>query len=55
MALRLCERCGSEIPTERLEAVPNAVRCTPCESRRERRQLAAIPSVEIGWGVGAIR
>lgn len=25
-----CERCGAEIPAERLEAVPDATRCVGC-------------------------
>ncbi len=28
-----CERCGAPIQTERLQAVPYAVRCRECESR----------------------
>lgn len=31
-----CETCGDEIPGERLRAVPNAVRCVPCQGMLER-------------------
>jgi hypothetical protein len=30
MAERLCERCGNEIPAERLEAVPETRLCVKC-------------------------
>ena len=30
----ICVDCGIEIPEKRLEAVPTALRCTPCESKR---------------------
>jgi len=26
-----CEDCGNEIPGARREAVPNAIRCAPCQ------------------------
>jgi DnaK suppressor protein len=32
-----CEACGAEIPKERLEAVPDARLCIPCQRQRERR------------------
>jgi len=31
-----CSECGEPIAPERLEAVPHAARCAPCESREER-------------------
>jgi DnaK suppressor protein len=32
----LCTRCGAPIATERLRAMPFAVRCQQCEASRER-------------------
>jgi DnaK suppressor protein len=32
----LCELCGRSIPTARLRAVPEALRCVPCAEREER-------------------
>ncbi|MBY8875662.1 TraR/DksA family transcriptional regulator [Micromonospora sp. PLK6-60] len=29
-----CERCASRIPAERLEILPHATLCVPCQSRR---------------------
>lgn len=29
-----CEQCGGEIPAERLEILPHARFCVPCQSRR---------------------
>lgn len=31
-----CEACGSEIPEERLEAMPDTTLCVPCQRQRER-------------------
>ena len=31
-----CQDCGTEIPAERLDAVPYALRCVPCEEKREQ-------------------
>jgi len=33
----LCMRCGSKIPTERLEAKPYALMCIDCKSLEERK------------------
>jgi DnaK suppressor protein len=33
----LCERCGNEIPTARLEAFPSVTLCMTCKQREERR------------------
>jgi len=33
---RLCRGCGKPIPRERLEAVPNALRCAACQQDEER-------------------
>lgn len=33
----LCERCGNEIPTARLEAFPSVTLCMSCKQREERR------------------
>jgi DnaK suppressor protein len=35
---RLCVDCGSAVPYVRLAALPQAARCTRCESERERAQ-----------------
>jgi RNA polymerase-binding transcription factor DksA len=35
-----CERCGKEIPEERLKAVPYASRCVACEGIAEKEQGA---------------
>src|SRR5687768_5508163 len=32
-----CESCGSEIPEERLAAMPDTTLCVPCQRQRERR------------------
>jgi len=32
----ICERCGKEIPRERLEAFPQATLCVPCKLEVER-------------------
>ncbi len=34
---RCCLTCEGPIPQKRLEANPDAVRCTPCQARKERR------------------
>ncbi|MEW6582825.1 MAG: TraR/DksA C4-type zinc finger protein [Actinomycetota bacterium] len=33
----LCVDCGAPIPERRLEALPDALRCVPCQSRADRR------------------
>ena len=33
-----CERCGKEIPEERLKAVPYASRCVACQEQQEQGQ-----------------
>jgi RNA polymerase-binding transcription factor DksA len=33
----LCVDCGDGIPERRLEALPDALRCVPCQSRADRR------------------
>ncbi|WP_374536096.1 TraR/DksA family transcriptional regulator [Micromonospora aurantiaca (nom. illeg.)] len=30
----VCERCGQDIPTARLEILPSARFCVPCQQRR---------------------
>lgn len=32
-----CMRCGARLPAERLEALPYALFCVPCQSSEERR------------------
>ncbi len=34
-----CERCGQEIPFERLEALPYATLCVTCQAEVEREQV----------------
>lgn len=31
----ICEGCGMDIPAKRLEAMPNAAYCLPCQEERE--------------------
>ncbi len=31
----ICEGCGGEIPRRRLEAMPEALYCTPCQEKKE--------------------
>jgi RNA polymerase-binding transcription factor DksA len=38
-----CADCGVDIPRERLEAYPVAIRCTPCQARAERRAATSRP------------
>lgn len=33
----VCTDCGAEIPFDRLKVEPQALRCVPCESKREKR------------------
>ena len=33
----VCVDCGDAIPERRLEALPDALRCVPCQSRADRR------------------
>ncbi len=32
----ICEDCGKEIPPERLEAIPYALKCRECQEREEK-------------------
>jgi RNA polymerase-binding protein DksA len=34
-----CIDCGKKIPSQRLEAIPYALRCVPCEEEHERSVL----------------
>lgn len=34
---RICLDCGDEIPHERIEANPLAVRCVDCQAKKERK------------------
>ncbi len=40
----LCEDCGTEIPPERIAAIPWTCCCAPCQERRERRAQQYAPS-----------
>ena len=35
---RICEDCGEEIEEARLKAMPFAVRCIDCQTKKERRE-----------------
>lgn len=37
---RYCLDCADKISTDRRQAVPTAVRCTPCASRKEAERMA---------------
>lgn len=37
----LCRECGCSIPRRRLEAMPTATLCVPCQEQREAAQSAA--------------
>jgi DnaK suppressor protein len=39
-----CADCKGWIPRERLEAMPSALRCVPCQEASEGRRQASIPS-----------
>ncbi len=41
-----CVDCGGPIPAARLEAIPWAARCRPCEERQDERQHPAGPNEE---------
>jgi len=34
----ICQECGCQIPERRLEVMPTATLCVPCQERRERPQ-----------------
>lgn len=34
----ICQDCGGPIPDGRLKALPDAVRCVPCQSKAARRR-----------------
>jgi DnaK suppressor protein len=44
----LCVACDQPIPSQRLRALPFAVRCQPCAGQRERAQAA--PLTPSRWG-----
>lgn len=35
----ICSACGEKINPDRLKAIPNASRCTPCETRNGKRTV----------------
>jgi len=41
----VCVDCGCEIPFERLQANPMAVRCFDCQTRTERREHSQHPTI----------
>ena len=41
----LCARCGEEIPLKRLEAIPWASHCVPCQERVESRGAGEIEAL----------
>lgn len=40
---RLCEGCQRPIPAERLEALPKAMLCAPCQARQEKGESGDEP------------
>jgi DnaK suppressor protein len=44
-----CAECKQEIPSERLHALPFAIRCRPCEEARETRPNRVGASVQSGY------
>ncbi len=43
-----CEECGEDIPIKRLEAVPSALYCVPCQNEIDRRNKDESPRKERG-------
>ncbi|MCL4185376.1 MAG: TraR/DksA C4-type zinc finger protein [Burkholderiaceae bacterium] len=41
----VCVDCGCEIPFERLQANPMALRCIDCQMRAERREHSPHPTL----------
>ena len=46
----ICERCGKEIPAERLEVKPEATLCITCQAEVERLLRRGIPVQRRNWG-----
>ncbi len=44
-----CAECGEPIPTPRLQALPFAVRCAPCEGAREKRMARRVERATRGY------
>jgi DnaK suppressor protein len=44
----VCEECGEDIPSKRLEAVPAALYCVPCQNEIDRRNNDETPRKERG-------
>lgn len=48
----ICERCGKEIPEERLEVKPEATLCITCQAEVERLKKRGIHTPRRGgWGI----
>jgi DnaK suppressor protein len=47
-----CAECAKEIPSERLHALPFAIRCRPCEETRETRQRETRAATQSGYAQG---
>ena len=48
----VCFDCGVDIPAQRLAALPFAVRCRMCASRREQEQMRARRQAQRGTELG---
>ena len=44
----ICEECGDDIPIKRLEAVPAALYCGPCQNEIDRRNKDVSTRKELG-------
>jgi RNA polymerase-binding transcription factor DksA len=44
MEQRLCVDCNKEISKERLEVIPNAIRCVQCASKFDVKKKATLKS-----------
>ncbi len=45
----ICQRCGKEIPPERLEVRPEAILCISCQSEVERLRKRGLPVQRRNW------
>ena len=46
----ICQRCGNEIPAERLEVKPEATFCITCQGEVERLRKRGVPVQRRVWG-----
>ncbi|MCP4167543.1 MAG: hypothetical protein GY759_16860 [Chloroflexi bacterium] len=45
----ICDRCGNDIPAERLEVKPDATLCVSCQAEVERLRKRGIASPRTRW------